>query len=374
MDGSDYHMAPPPNSTPTAEDLIHVVNQLRLELQNIHTSHEEELRAIRAALSTSTPTPTAPPISTAPPAPPIIPSSTELEGANQARHVLPKLEKFDGSNRKAFLAWKYQVEAKLNVDYSNASSYIRGHVVFSALSGAAAAAIVPYSDRGEVANAEDILTKLTEIYYSSSYIAEAEQRFRTLRQGSRDYTSFEEEFRRLAIEVGAFSWPESTKMETFKRAIHINLRRALEGAVATIPDATLQTWMDSARRLSTSTTGFKGFIPSSSSGSSSLPPVINDTMDWESTRRTTSSSPPRASSSSNGSDSRRRAKWVSQEEMSRRRRLHLCYRCGASSHGSNTCPYTPARNPNFNRERARVASSPPPISKPMLEDKEELKE
>ena len=43
----------------------------------------------------------------------------------------------------------------------------------------------------------------------------------------------------------------------------------------------------------------------------------------------------------------RRAKWVSQEEILRRRTEKLCLRCGASGHHVAACPYSPARNPSY---------------------------
>ena len=53
-------------------------------------------------------------------------------------------------------------------------------------------------------------------------------------------------------------------------------------------------------------------------------------MDWEPTASRTR---------------KQRAKWVSQEEIDRRRANFLCMRCGSGAHLVKTCPFAPAVRP-----------------------------
>ena len=63
----------------------------------------------------------------------------------------------------------------------------------------------------------------------------------------------------------------------------------------------------------------------------------SETMDWEPTRA--------AAATPQGDQKKRRAKWVSQEEMDKRRQEGRCFRCGASGHQRDGCEFLPQRRP-----------------------------
>jgi hypothetical protein len=90
-------------------------------------------------------------------------------------------------------------------------------------------------------------------------------------------------------------------------------------------------------------------------------------MDWEPTRAAP------AAPAQNGQKAKKRAKWVSQEEMNKRREEGRCFRCGASGHIANKCEYDAPRRPaNAPLARGpRVAAGKAEIVEPQLEDEEE---
>ena len=73
-----------------------------------------------------------------------------------------------------------------------------------------------------------------------------------------------------------------------------------------------------------------------------------DTMDWEPARvaqggvRKSSPRPRSPRPTTSG----KRAKWVTKEELEKRRVNKQCMRCGDPNHWAKQCPHKPAKNPN----------------------------
>jgi hypothetical protein len=255
------------------------------------------------------------------------------------------------------------MRSKLEVDCSDLSEGVKKAYVFGCLGGHAAIAMRWHLET--VMSSEELMTKLEEVYASSAYTTEAGHRLRALRQGNGDYTSFEEEFRRLLLEAGAIQWEQSTQVDLFKRALRGNLRSALEGPMAIQSDPSLAQWMNAARRLSASTAGWKGFR--ANQGSSYAPankapsgahfetttgqyPVVIE-VDRARAAQTTG-----VAQRSTQSQTHQRAAWVSKEEGERRMKASYCLRCGASNHFIAKCPYGAPRRPR--EERVRAVATP----------------
>ena len=104
--------------------------------------------------------------------------------------------------------------------------------------------------------------------------------------------------------------------------------------------------------------------PSSSSLPGALPisqPGQNtDAMDWEPTQVNAAQA-----------NEKRRAKWVSLEEINRRKTNRLCIRCGMSSHMIRNCPYAPARRPQPTKP---VPIATTAFEEPQLEEEEKVSE
>jgi hypothetical protein len=81
-----------------------------------------------------------------------------------------------------------------------------------------------------------------------------------------------------------------------------------------------------------------------------------DKMDWEPTRTFAAQSLANANC---------RAKWVSMEEIQRRRSNRLCICCGASGHMISSCHYAPARRPS-----PAVAATTKFAEEPQLEEED----
>ena len=88
----------------------------------------------------------------------------------------------------------------------------------------------------------------------------------------------------------------------------------------------------------------------------------SDAMDWEPTRINT------AQPTTTG---KQRAKWVLQEEITRRKNNRLCIRCGTNSHMIKSCPYTPAHRPQ-STEQIPIATTT--FEEPQLEQDDQLSE
>src|SRR6266516_4947195 len=65
-----------------------------------------------------------------------------------------------------------------------------------------------------------------------------------------------------------------------------------------------------------------------------------DSMDWEPTRTASATS-----TQNNGPKEKKRARWVSQQELDRRRQEGVCIRCGGSGHFVGKCEYAATRRP-----------------------------
>src|SRR5207237_10279796 len=100
--------------------------------------------------------------------------------------------------------------------------------------------------------------------------------------------------------------------------------------------------------------GGRGFLPSPSTGASQSPAPATtptDKMDWEPTRANA-----------------QRAKWVSKEEINKRKAEGQCLRCGKSGHRIAFCPYKPAINPNGQPTRASKANGGNQVSSESNDD------
>jgi hypothetical protein len=74
-------------------------------------------------------------------------------------------------------------------------------------------------------------------------------------------------------------------------------------------------------------------------------PQTNEPMDWEATQ-TTSASAAIARTSRLKDQGKTRAKWVSQQEITRRKEADQCLRCGSEGHYIGQCRLSPARKPD----------------------------
>ena len=75
----------------------------------------------------------------------------------------------------------------------------------------------------------------------------------------------------------------------------------------------------------------------------------------------------RSQRASGNQEEKHRAKWVSPEEMQRRRDAHFCTQCGGSGHWRNQCPYLPAHRPGGSQSRP-ARSRAAQVVEPVPED------
>jgi hypothetical protein len=140
-------------------------------------------------------------------------------------------------------------------------------------------------------------------------------------------------------DAGALDWHDEAK----RQILLGSLNRTMSGALMNrgIP----ATFMGLVNRLHEISTDMDALNLSGSKPRRTQKPI--DEMDW-----TPSVSVKRAeveSSSSRQRGERQRAKWVSKEELDRRRHDGLCLRCGRSGCRIATCPYLGAIAPESRR-------------------------
>ena len=92
-------------------------------------------------------------------------------------------------------------------------------------------------------------------------------------------------------------------------------------------------------------------------GSSQLNSSNNDAMDWEPSTNVSVASTNRPRNAGQQNSQAPRAKWVTQDELTRRRNTGSCLRCGGDGHFVSNCTYRAAVNPNKPSNRPKKGPS-----------------
>ena len=193
------------------------------------------------------------------------------------------------------------------------------------------------------------------------------------------FAAFLPTLERTMAQANATGWPDSAKVSTLMNTLNDRLREALVPVAlpAGYNDRKTEILRVSANLESLKGRGVKW--PSDRHSS----PAVEDSMDWE--QSTANSSRDRSSRPRNDNGGAKlddghlvgkRAKWVSQEELAKRRKEGRCLRCGRTSCRINRCPLSPAVNPNRkNGQQARVnAGGTKPVEEACVDEAEESEE
>lgn len=200
------------------------------------------------------------------------------------------------------------------------------------------------------------------------------ERLQHLRQGNRSFEELLADFNRLLLEAGGHGWDDKLKIGMLRESLNWSMKDRMVAVleadryqeycqqVKTIADKleALNRGKKFSRYMNTPRTAghpTNAAIPQT-------PQISPDVMEWEPTQ------------SRIGTGERRRAKWVSAEELQRRREERRCLQCGGSGHYKTECPYLPARRPSGTprpKPEARVAAIAPmleddDVTKPETED------
>ena len=167
------------------------------------------------------------------------------------------------------------------------------------------------------------------------------------------------EFNRLLLQSKE-SFGDASKKTQFLKGLNIELQKSL----ATVDgDLGFESFVNKAIRtsdnlyrvnLASRSAKAPSYLPAAQSTQDRPPTPENQRMDWQ------------PIVSNQGNTEKPRAKWVSKEEIQRRRANRLCIRCGTNAHYYQSCPYKPALRPTLPVQAATAIASPQ--IPPLLED------
>lgn len=286
-----------------------------------------------------------------------IPVSVTSMATHHQRPRFPDPEPFDGT-RALYPIFKQKAKAKINIDGSVYGSE-NGQVsyLFNRLSGTAAKIVLPWLNSQENPAVNNFWTFMDLRFSDPQAKAKALDKLQSMKQRSnedvRDYLArFEGEL--LESEV---TMDDAIKISTFTRGLRIQVQKD----IAMVNNATnFEDYCNEVIRIQDAHRRIN-YLDKHPYSTKHMPtPALvaqSDTiaMDWEPTRVNVAQ--PSASRTI------RRAKWVTPEEIQRRRSNRLCIRCGASGHMISSCQYAPARRPSGNVLAATVL-----VEEPQLEE------
>ena len=263
--------------------------------------------------------------------------------ASRPRARMPELDKFSG-DRRDFRNWSILARQKLAFDMetlggdSAAFAYL-----FARLASKAQALVATHFVREEAAGRHNpwaFLEHLKSIFGDRELEARAIQRLLVMKKNAKEsFAAFFPKFERELADAGFDSAADNVRKTYLERAIDDGLARACVGH-------SLNTYEELVAGL------FKisGQLERIGKWGGPQAPTQNrstgtsDKMDWE-------PSNPRAGAAQPSNPSQR-AKWVTKEELGRRRENDLCLRCGNGSHKIASCPQSPAKRPE-NKEKVK---------------------
>ena len=251
------------------------------------------------------------------------------------------IDKFDGTGD--YLAWRLHMEAVYNLDQEYfGSEKAAVHYLFAQLTGDATPKMLPWMQATPDPTVDGFMAKMDSTYRDPHYAAKQYQLLVACKQGHRPFRDFYSEWSRYLAQAGAEVNSEQAQMRILKEALNPELRRLVRASLYNI-----QTLAEMVNRIREAADDEEplGLYGGSTRGWNRTPRTggvqpqqqqqMADVMDWEPTSRAARSHPLAG----------KRAKWVSRDEISRRRQNGLCFRCGGTGHRVPECPLAPAQNP-----------------------------
>jgi hypothetical protein len=279
-------------------------------------------------------------------------------------------DEFDG-NRSKFRGWKQEIEDKLDMDGDLIGPWKAQWYGINQCLGEKPRRVVAtfYASGGPQGdhNPEAFLSYLESSYGDPNQASKAATKLRTLKQSDHQtFATFLPTFEQTLAEAGGFSWPDTAKLTMLDSAINDNLRRALVSV--DLPDVYSE-WVQQVMKVSyklealTPRQRTGGRYPAGGSQTQTRAPTPQHDAEGD-----TKMTGVNQTSTTAKNKNKQRARWVSDEEMRKRRQEGRCYRCGANTHHYGKCPYLPPIKPGVS---SASAAKPVPEVEPDLEDEKE---
>ena len=272
-----------------------------------------------------------------PPAPTPVPESTDT-GIRRTKPILPNPPKFDGS-RNEYEGWRSLIKDKIEVDGEVIGSnryqfiYVASRLEGKGLQSALTFISVNRDTPG--ASASKILKYLDDVFGDRHKTQRAVESLRTMKQSSKEaFSAFLPRFEKALADAGGMAWPDEVKRSHLDGALAFELRRL---AIVMPIAATYGDYVSELLRVSDL---YRATMKHAPKGPSAGHRGDDDSMDWE---------PTRAAAAAPKGGQKKRARWVSQEEIDKRRQAGSCLRCSSPDHYVADCELLPARRPTWSR-------------------------
>ena len=256
------------------------------------------------------------------------------------RQQIPHPETFDGTNRTRFLPWKTAMEAKLSLEGTIIGDaraqffYIHSRLGDKALE-MVTAYIAQKTFEGHY-DPENLLEYLTKIYDDPNKKGKAVNQLHALKQGKNaSFARFLPIFEKLLAEAGGLRWDDENRINALEQAIHPDLKKAYAAAIMpTDYDGYVSHVLGTAARIEAADG------PSRSRNRHTPAAAIDpNSMDWEPSVNST------VIQEENKALKGKRARWVSKEELARRKAEKRCLCCSRKGCSIKKCPLLPAVRP-----------------------------
>ena len=291
---------------------------------------------------------------------PLPPTPTFTPGTARPKAILPNPPKFDGT-RSEYEGWRSLVRDKVDID-GEAIGSARNQFLYvaSRLEGKGlqlALTFITVNRDAPDASATRLLDYLDSIFGDRHKAQRAVETLRTMKQGPKElFSAFLPRFEKALADAGGMAWPDEVKRSHLDGALTFELRRL---TITMPPAAAYGDYVNEILRVSDL---YRSAMRHAPKEQQTAHRGASETMDWEPTRAA-------AAAPSQDGQKTKRAKWVSQEEMDKRRQEGRCFRCGASGHQINGCEFLNARRPTeaHPARGPRAAPGKSTLAEPQLE-------
>jgi hypothetical protein len=270
---------------------------------------------------------------------------------------LPQPSEFDGTRSK-YDGWEIEARNKIKTDGNAMGSEMdQLQYVFARLRGNArnmCLVFVRVKEEDENESGIQLLNYLACTYSDPNRQKKALNNLYSIKQKTNEYFArFLPQFETELANAGALSFDDTIKISLLENAVSQDMQERLV-SVFPVPmeyNAFISLLQTIGFRLDALQTPWKERSQPRSTQDTNV-----DKMDWKPTCTFAAQSLANAN---------RRAKWVSMEEIQRRRSNRLCICCGASGHMISSCQYAPARCPS-----PAVAATTKFAEEPQLEEED----
>jgi hypothetical protein len=269
------------------------------------------------------------------------------------KHTVPHPEKFTGEDEATYPIFRGLLQAKLRTDGDAiGGEFERVWYAFGRLTETASKRIFPWLQHMQNSadfTVERLFDQMDLAFLDVQKQAKAVAKINVIKQRNRTFRDFLQEFDQILMEANGWSWQDSIKKGLLKAAVTDEVRRELVGRdepatysayVAQLRKITddLEDWKEGQK--------FKGRLKAQHTAPQDQ--ASDGQMDWEPTQTVSTAS---AKTTQQGKP---KAKWVSQQELDRRREANECLRCGSKDHFIRQCSLGPARRPEATMTTAAV--------------------